>query len=79
MSTASQTSSLTIEELKTLEIASKERVETKELIPYFEMFKRHAEVYNAVIKGGVHIDSFSQSEGWIVLDFENGIQVKVKL
>ena len=78
MSTASQTSKLTIEELKTLGIASKERVETKELIPYFEITKRHAEVYDAVMKKGVRIDSFSQSEEWIMLDFENGILVKVK-
>ena len=79
MSTASQTSKLTIEELKTLGIASKERVEIKELIPYFEIAKRHVEVYDAVMKKGVRIDSFSQSEEWIMLDFENGILVKVKL
>ena len=62
INTASQTSSLTIEELRTLEIALQEGAEIEEVVSYFEIIKRHSEIYDAVIHHRAEIDSFSQEQ-----------------
>jgi len=74
---------LTIKERRRLYTSSmgiKRTSDLEALVSLFGRFKRHADIFKAVIlDGDAHVESFSPEDGYLELHFDTGDTVKIDL